>query len=343
MRNSINTSLNDLFRSAQSETDQEVMSQNEVERLLLDSNVRSVPIITKIGQQLYGRLFSTPLKIGMTAMTTVACIALGIIVLHHQPQPEEIHTSPVMSHPFVSSRTSEALSDNFPEHPNSTTRRVYTNGNNPPVLMPIISVSSVTSTSDSVLAIELVPNPIVQSPTISPKYEDTKLFVPLRDTNVNQKDTIGYKPSWYAGYVMAGVNQIINPFIATLPSLNFINGIRIGDHETIGLRIGFEFVNPVIVAKYVHVELGIDSRTFFGDGAIRPFVWGQASVISVPGWGILTPSGTYSPMGIGVYGIILGAGPGVQFRSATGFSYMLDAGYQTYEYGIYTIHFGIGF
>ena len=79
-----NKSLNELFHSASAETEGGVPSQSEVERLLRNSEVRSVPVTTNIGQWLYERLLSTPLRIGITSMTTAACIALGIIAFWPQ-------------------------------------------------------------------------------------------------------------------------------------------------------------------------------------------------------------------------------------------------------------------
>ncbi|MFI5202415.1 MAG: T9SS type A sorting domain-containing protein [Candidatus Kapaibacterium sp.] len=92
-----NKSLNELFHSASAEADGHVPSQNDVERLLRNSHVRSVPVTTKIGQRLYVRLLSTPLKIGITSMTTAACITLGIIAFL-LPGPQRIfHPRPLPS------------------------------------------------------------------------------------------------------------------------------------------------------------------------------------------------------------------------------------------------------
>lgn len=84
--NGSNKSLNDLFREASAEmgSDAEgnLLSQSEIEQLLRNSSVRDVPAATTtIRQRLYKPLLSTPLRIGITAMTLAASIVLGILAI----------------------------------------------------------------------------------------------------------------------------------------------------------------------------------------------------------------------------------------------------------------------
>ena len=332
-----NKSLNELFHSASAEAEGGVPSQSNVEWLLRNSDLWSISATTQIGQRLYERLLSTPLRIGMTTMTTAAFIALGIIV-------SLTHSQSTTSKPPISSSASKLVEVTAPKR----TQMQTTNGiGGVPESMRMRSFSgskdSISSflNADSSQTIALRPPPLSQFEAITPILQFEKVAPKSLDSAQEKRDP-ECKESWcpfrwYAGYLMVGANQITSPFTATLPSLNFVNGIRFGEHETLGLRIGFEFINPVIIPKYVHVNLGIDSHTFFGDGAIRPFIWGQASWSSVPFAG--------AGLGFGSFGLNLGAGPGIQFRTAPGFSLILDAGYQTTvgPYGAYSIHFGIGF
>jgi hypothetical protein len=104
MSNTNNKSLNDLLRSVQADAKGDILSQSEVERLLQASK-RSVPVTQTTQQRLtnnlYERLLSTPLKIGMTAMTTAACITLGLIAFWPQTNSQLANKAPIISHGVI--------------------------------------------------------------------------------------------------------------------------------------------------------------------------------------------------------------------------------------------------
>ena len=343
MRNTNNKSLNDFFRAARDEANPELISDREAEQLLVNGTMRSLPTKQTIGQLLYERLFSTPLKIRITTIATSACIALGIIAFGPQTQQQTTDKNSVLSDISQPNMVNPNMVKSFMPHVlQSQSKRRILSKNKSIKLQSFTAKSNISLPlsvmPDSSIAIELTPQPSAQSEAVHPPLE-VERTAPLSSDLAEEAKDPPYNESWYAGYLMVGAHQILNPFTATLPALDIINGIRIGHYETIGLRLGFEFYNPVIIAKYMYVELGIDSHTFFGDGAIRPFVWGQASLMSLPF------AGGINPTGFGAYGINLAAGPGVQFRTAPGFSFMLDAGYQIAfgPSGAYMVHFGIGF
>jgi hypothetical protein len=354
MSNTNNKSLNDLLSSVQADAKGDILSQSEVERLL-PSIERSVPVTQSIGQRLAQRLLSTPLKMGMTAATAAACVTLGIIVALPQTSMQTATGNFTHSQPTYRSNETDVKTQSISQPPAKNSPFANRRAQMAAVLPFTAEVPSPPApTPDSIHLIGLNPLPLVQAEGVKPIRKIENVPILSSDTTIQTLDSIvkmsdpPYKESWYAGYLMVGANQIINPFTATLPALDIINGIHIGHYEAIGLLIGFRFVDPIIVAKYVQVELGMDSHTFWGDGAIRPFFWAQASSASEPFSGqfngFTLPFGNHLP-GFGGYGISLGAGPGVQFRTAPGFSLMLDAGYQTNigPYGAYTLHFGIGF
>ena len=101
MKISNNKSLNDLFREAAdhtaAESNENVPTQSDVERLLRNPNMRSVPVTRTLTEKLYERLLSSPLKIGMTAMTTAAILTLGIFAFWPQNNPSGITHSSVPS------------------------------------------------------------------------------------------------------------------------------------------------------------------------------------------------------------------------------------------------------
>jgi hypothetical protein len=80
---STNKTLNDLFRAARSgrDAEPEIVSQREAADLLRSNSLRSVPQSSTIGHRLYERMLSTPLRIGLTAMTTASLVTIGALLL----------------------------------------------------------------------------------------------------------------------------------------------------------------------------------------------------------------------------------------------------------------------
>ena len=332
MINKNNTSLNDLFRSASAETEPEVISQSEVERLLQPIK-RSVPVTQSIQQQLYQRLLSTPLKIGMTATAAAACITLGIIATLPQTPQQTADKNPIQLHATYRSNETDVNTGHISQPSANNSSYAVRSAQMAEVLPFTITIPALPiAIPDSIHAIELGPPPLVQSEVVHSVTSNEKLPIHSSDSNILSLDSIekknetAYSDSWYSGYLTVGINRAISPFTAILPTLSFVNGIRLSSYETIGLRIGLEFDNPVIIPKYVSLILGVDSHTFFGDGTTRPFIWGQAA---------------YTP----TLGLRFGVGPGIQFRTSPGFSLLVGAGYGTLTgaASAVNLHFGIGF
>jgi len=80
---STKNTLNDLFRAAARSRDAEpeMVSQREAADLLRSNSLRSVPQSSTMGHRLYERLLSTPLKLGLTAMTAASLVTIGALVL----------------------------------------------------------------------------------------------------------------------------------------------------------------------------------------------------------------------------------------------------------------------
>ncbi|HEY3875691.1 MAG TPA: hypothetical protein VGM92_09455, partial [Candidatus Kapabacteria bacterium] len=99
MKISNNKSLNDLLREAVDESaaraNGNVPTPGEIERLLRNSNIRSVPVTQTLGGMLYQRLFSTPLTIGLTVMTTAAIIAFAIFAFWPRSRPQNSFSTSV--------------------------------------------------------------------------------------------------------------------------------------------------------------------------------------------------------------------------------------------------------
>ena len=160
MINKNNKSLNDLFRSASAETEREVISQSEVERLL-QTGKRSVPVTQSIQQQLFERLLSTPLKIGMTAMTTAACITLGLIAFWPQTTTTPATKNPIMTHRTYGSQATDGIAQHFGTLPANKPSFVVSQ---PTETLPAIAKIPATpiATADSLQPIELSPEQLAK-------------------------------------------------------------------------------------------------------------------------------------------------------------------------------------
>ncbi len=187
MRNSTNKSLNDLFRSAQSEAEQDILSQSEVERLLQSAR-RSVPVTQSIQQKLYQRLLSTPLKMGMTAMTTAACITLGLIAFWPQtPQPSTtaITKEPVLSHTNYGSERTEGGTQHFATPPRNKPSFVVCPLNEATLASVKIPETPI-ATADSLQPVELSPDQLA------------KLGIVLEDNgDIDFYEGVGTKDDYY--------------------------------------------------------------------------------------------------------------------------------------------------
>ena len=182
----INNSLNDLFRQAYAEAEGGVPSQSEVERLLRNSSVRSVPVTT--GQRLYRSLFSTPLKIGMTAMTSVAIIALGIFAFWPQSSNQSI---PVTSAPlqntfqYAETPSSVAKSANKP----AIARLI---GNRSRLVERIRVPEPLLATADSLHPVDATPEQLAKLGIVLEDNGDIDFYT----KEGNEVNKFGLPPTW---------------------------------------------------------------------------------------------------------------------------------------------------
>ncbi len=191
MKNS-NTSLNDLFRSAGSEAEKDVLSQSEVERLL-QSGRRSVPVTQSIGQQLAQRLLSTPLKIGMTAMTTAACITLGLIAFWPQTSSQPVTKTPISPNVAYSSPGTDAATQHFATLPTSKPSFVV-NPTTVATLANAIIPATPIVTADSLQPVELSPDQLAKLGIVLEDNGDIDFYTKVKTTGEVNK--FEFPPSW---------------------------------------------------------------------------------------------------------------------------------------------------
>jgi hypothetical protein len=193
MRNLNNKSLNDLFRSAQAETEEgNVLLQSEVEQLL-QKNKRSVPVTQSIQQKLFERLLSTPLKIGMTAMTTTAILALGIFAFWPQQSTNTVTKNPILSHGTYGSQGTDGATRNFALPPTDKPSFVVSQ---PSEVLPAIAKIPVTpiATADSLQPTELTPEQLAKLGIVLEDNGDIDFYTKSKVTGEVNK--LGLPPTW---------------------------------------------------------------------------------------------------------------------------------------------------
>ena len=191
MSNKNNKSLNDLFRSAEAETDGNVLSQSEVERLLQTAK-RSVPVTQSIGQQLFERLLSTPLKIGMTVMTTAACITLGLIAFWPTPQ-QTVNKAPILSHRTYGSQGTNGAMQHFGTVPENKLSFVVSQLIETFPTTEIIPATPI-ATSDSLQPVELTPEQLAQLGIVLDDNGDIDFYT--KNGSSGEINKFGLPPSW---------------------------------------------------------------------------------------------------------------------------------------------------
>jgi hypothetical protein len=192
MINQNNKSLNDLFRSAQSEAEKDVLSQSEVERLL-QSVRRSVPVTQSIGQQLAQRLLSTPLKIGMTAMTTAACITLGLIAFWPQTSSQPVTKTPISPNVAYSSPGTDATTQHFATLPTSKPSFVVSPATVATLANAIIPTTPI-ATADSLQPVELSPDQLAKLGIVLEDNGDIDFYT--KSGSSGEVNKFGLPPSW---------------------------------------------------------------------------------------------------------------------------------------------------
>jgi hypothetical protein len=192
MRNTNNKSLNDLFRSAQSEAERDVLSQSEVERLL-QSGQRSVPVTQSIGQRLFERLLSTPLKIGMTAMTTAACITLGLIAFWPQTNSQIVNNAPITPNVTYGSRGTDGATQHFATLPTDKPSFVVSRSSEAFPITPKIPTAPI-ATADSLQPVELSPDQLAKLGIVLEDNGDIDFYT--KSSATGEVNKFGLPPSW---------------------------------------------------------------------------------------------------------------------------------------------------
>ncbi len=189
-----NKSLNDLFRSAQAEAEQGVLSQSEVERLLQPGK-RSVPVTQSIQQRLFERLLSTPLKIGMTAMTTAACITLGLLAFWPQTPQQSTTTitkAPILSHRTYGSQGTVEATQNISQP--TANNATFVAANNQAVVATSIIPATPIATADSLQPVELTPEQLAQLGIVLEDNGDIDFYT--KSSTTGEVNKLGLPPSW---------------------------------------------------------------------------------------------------------------------------------------------------
>ncbi len=191
MKNS-NKSLNDLFRSAEADADGNVLSQSEVERLL-QSAKRSVPVTQSIGQRLYERLLSTPLKIGMTAMTTAACITLGLIAFWPQTNSHLVNKDRIARNVTYGSHGTNGATQHFATLPANKPAFVVNKLNEATLATAIIPTQPI-ATADSLQPVELTPDQLAKLGIVLENNGDIDFYT--KSGSAGKVIKLGLPPSW---------------------------------------------------------------------------------------------------------------------------------------------------
>lgn len=193
MSNPNNKSLNDLFRAARDEANPELISDREAEQLLVNSGMRSLPTKQTIGQQLYELLFSTPLKIGITTMTTATCIALGIFAFWPQSATNNSLASQGTNKTYGTYESNQ--SHGVADSPNSL---LLTKNNQPQTFHRAEALLTTQvapiATADSLHPIELSPEQLAQLGIVLEDNGDIDFYTKSKTTSEVNK--FGLPPSW---------------------------------------------------------------------------------------------------------------------------------------------------
>ena len=169
-----------------------ILSQSEVERLL-QTGKRSVPVTQSIQQRLYERLLSTPLKIGMTAMTTAACITLGLIAFWPTPQ-QTVNKAPILSQRTERSQgTERSCTQHFATLPTEKPSFVVNQTNETLPITAIIPAQPI-ATADSLQPVELTPEQLAQLGIVLEDNGDIDFYTKSNATGEITK--LGLPPSW---------------------------------------------------------------------------------------------------------------------------------------------------
>ncbi len=188
MSNFNNKPLNDLFGSAQSEAEGNVISQSEIERLL-QAGRHSVPVTQSIGQKLFERLLSTPLKIGMTVMTTTAIIALGVFAFWPTTQ-QTVNKAPIMTHATYGSQATDGATQHFATAPIDKPSFIVSQPNEATAKIPVQPIA----TADSLQPVELTPEQLAQLGIVLDDNGDIDFYTKSNATGEITK--LGLPPSW---------------------------------------------------------------------------------------------------------------------------------------------------
>ena len=175
MRQSLHNNLNDLFHAARTEAgaQPDLLSGGGAEQLLRTTVVQSVPVTHTIGQQLYQRLLSTPLRLGTTVMTTASLVTIGAIALgtFASSSPTVTNSPRANASPAVSNNVAApytALADRTAVHPSHRGLAPQLPPDPPPLMVTLdqppikIRLSLSTPSADSFKPIEMSPDQLAR-------------------------------------------------------------------------------------------------------------------------------------------------------------------------------------
>jgi hypothetical protein len=194
MSNTNKKSLNDLFRAARDEANPELISEPDAEQLLANGTMRSLPTEQTIGQQLYGLLWTSPLKIGITTMTTATCIALGVFAFWPQTATNNSLTSQGTKTTHGAYRTHRSHETATAATPNSLLQTLI--GQAPAFhkaeVLP--TPAAPIATADSLHPIELSPEQLAQLGIVLEDNGDIDFYTQSKTTGEVNK--FGLPPTW---------------------------------------------------------------------------------------------------------------------------------------------------
>ena len=182
--------------------------------------------------------------------------------------------------------------------------------------------------------IEQVPNKTIKIQTIDGNvfaYQmDEVEKITKEPTYTNEKTDMNGGVGRYAGYFFFGVSPLINQYSGkAILSFHAINGIVVGKHTTIGIGIGYEFINEYnydYADQIRFIPIWLDARTFFLEGNLKPYIYGNIGFTEGQVSLTYLNSTTTSNWQAEGFNYIFGAG--IKYEFTQYFGMLLEAGFR---------------